>query len=272
MESTRESQEVPSTPRQLCDAEGCNETAYLNGLCSNHSHSAQRSRELHAQRNPASTSSQEQSQEGRGSSVKASQAQFFDTHSDFKKRVQAFLVMKAYCHFTHEKQMSIDDRANKCLKEYRTLAELWVNKTDPFYSLISKVFGLRASSVTADLLMKKSTARKQAEEDIDSAWMKSKLRDIKTSNPPNSAAKSLGSVVGVCQKQYAPLMNRLLPKDTIPASGKNYAYYYDLVRRFQYLTLCDPKSASDMKNKGDPDFRSSLEENDVNVPEAFVPQ
>ena len=60
-------------------------------------------------------------------------------------------------------------------------------------------------------------------------------------------------------------MNRLLPKDSIPASGKNYAYYYDLVRRFQYLKLCDAKSASDAA-----DFRSFLEKDDV--PESFLPQ
>ncbi len=66
-------------------------------------------------------------------------------------------------------------------------------------------------------------------------------------------------------------MKRLLPADFVPASGKNYAHYYDLVRRFQYLQLTDEESARTMAEKGDADFRSSLE--DIHyVPETFIPQ
>lgn len=66
-------------------------------------------------------------------------------------------------------------------------------------------------------------------------------------------------------------MNRLLPKDYFPASGKNYAHYYDLVRRFQYLKLADANLAKEMEEKNDADLRCSLE--DVNnVPGSFLPQ
>ena len=268
-QSIFDSQEVPLTPTVICREPGCNETSFMCGYCSTHSDSAQRSRETFALRNPTSNSGQEHSQEGRRSSAKPSRATFSDTDSDFKKRVQAFLVMKVYCRFLHEKQMSLEERASKCLKEYENLTKLWVEKKGPFYGHISKLFGSRAAWVTTDMLLRKTNSGKQ--EDIDSAWMQSKLRDIKNINTSKSAAKNLGNVVGVLQKVYAPLMNRLLPKERNPASGKNYAHYYDLVRRFQYLRLCDEKSASKMEQKEDIDLRIFLE--GVNdVPESFVPQ
>ena len=214
-------------------------------------------------------SSQEESQEGERSSTKNNN--YEDTESDFKKRVQTFLVMKVYCYFVHEGSMSLEERANKCLEKYGELTVQWVNKTNPFYGDIFKVFGYRAASVTTDVLMKKSFTGKQAQEDVDAKWMEYKLKTIKETNSAKAAAKNLGNVLGVLQKVYAPLMNRLLPKDTNPASGKNYAHYYELVRRFLYLKLTDEVSASEMERKGDADFRSSLE-NKNDVPESFVPQ
>ena len=56
--------------------------------------------------------------------------------------------------------MSLEERATN--NKYRELTVQWVNKTNPFYGDIFKVFGYRAASVTTDVLMKKSFTGKQA--------------------------------------------------------------------------------------------------------------
>ena len=92
--------------------------------------------------------------------------------------VESFPILKRNTRNMSRYQYVDLERASGAAK----LGGLIMNETDPFYSLISKVFGHRASSVTTDLLIKKSTTGKQVEEDIDTAWMRRKLNDIKSVN------------------------------------------------------------------------------------------
>ena len=118
----------------------------MNGFCSIHSASAQRSRdnfELERRRGNPNPSSSGEKRDSQGVTVRESTTKSYahvHPDSDFKKCVQAFLVMKVYYHCLHMGAMSLEERAMKSLLEYKQLTDHWVAGTGPFYEKILKVF------------------------------------------------------------------------------------------------------------------------------------